>query len=210
MYSNKDAPNMATLGNERLQQDIVAFLTSRQQTIHSALAHLVEQPILLAQAVDCILATLRSGHKILVAGNGGNAAEAEHLVAELVGRFKKERFPYAALSLVSNLSVITAIANDYDYNEIFARQILAISQPGDLLVALSTSGESENVVRATLVAKQQSMHVIAITGTSTNRLENLAHIALRIPESDTPIIQEMQMIILHLICELVEEELFKR
>src|SRR5207302_7352453 len=112
------------------------------------LQQLTSSAHLLSTAALWLVETLRSGHKVLVVGNGGSAAEAQHFVAELVGRFKQERVPYAAIALTGDTAVLTAIANDYGYSEIFARQVAALGQAGDLLLAFSTSGEAKNVVRA--------------------------------------------------------------
>src|SRR5438045_9458464 len=117
-----------------------------------------------AEVTACIIETLRSGHKVLVAGNGGSAAEAQHFAAELVGRFKRERSPYAVLSLTTDTSILTAIANDYGYQDIFARQVLELGQPDDMLIVFCMSVECYTLLRAAAAAQQCLMTIIAITG----------------------------------------------
>ena len=186
---------------------VAAALASRRVAIHDAYAHLALRSATLATAADRLLRALRGGHKALVAGNGGSAAEAQHFAAELVGRFKRERAPYAALALTTDSSILTAIANDYGYAEVFARQVLGLGRPGDVLITYSTSGESENLIRAAKAAHSQQMAVIAITGERRNRLERLADVAVRIPLADTAVVQELQMAVTHILCTIAEAEL---
>lgn len=185
----------------------VAALADRRATLSSALAQLGLRAEALAEMAARLVATLRSGHKVLVAGNGGSAAEAQHFAAELVGRFKRERLPYAVLSLTTDTSILTAVANDYGYQEVFARQILAHGQPGDLLIAFSTSGESENLVRAIRAARQREVGVAAVTGARPSRLERLADVTVRVPATDTAAAQELHMIVTHILCDIAESEL---
>ena len=162
---------------------------------------------LLAEITTRLIETLRSGHKVLVAGNGGSAAEAQHFAAELVGRFKRERSPYAVLSLTTDTSILTAISNDYGYQDIFARQVLALGQSGDTLIIFSTSGESENLLRAATAARRRLMTIVAITGDQPNRLECMADMTMHVPSVDTALTQELHMMITHIICDIVESEL---
>src|SRR5215470_15763267 len=122
--------------------------------LDNALAQFKTRAALITEVTTRLIETLRSGHKVLVAGNGGSAAEAQHFAAELVGRFKRERAPYAVLSLTTDTSILTAVANDYGYRDVFARQVHALGQPGDLFIAFSTSGESENLLRAAIVGRR--------------------------------------------------------
>jgi len=161
----------------------------------------------LTEVAARLIETLRTGHKVLVAGNGGSAAEAQHFAAELVGRFKRERAPYAVLSLTTDTSILTAVANDYGYQDVFARQVLAFGQPGDMLVAFSTSGESENLLRAATAAQHCMMAIIAVTGDRPSRLECLADVTVRVPTVDTAITQELHMIVTHILCDIAESEL---
>lgn len=189
------------------EERIVDALCWRRNVLDGALGQIAAQPALLTKAAEWLIETLRNGNKVFVAGNGGSAAEAQHFAAELVGRFKRERQPYAVLSLTTDTSILTAIANDYGYQEVFARQVVGLGQPGDLLVTFSTSGESENLIRAAVAAQQCLMRVIAITGERPSRLERHAGVAVRIPSTDTAIAQELHMVVTHILCDLVEAEL---
>jgi D-sedoheptulose 7-phosphate isomerase len=151
--------------------------------------------------------TLRQGNKILVAGNGGSAAEAQHFSAELVGRFLRDRDPYAAMALTTDSSILTAVGNDYAFEDVFARQVAGLGRPGDLLLAYTTSGESENLIRAADVAGELGMTVVAITGPTDSRLAGMADISIRVPAESTPVIQEIHMATTHLLCEIVEREM---
>jgi len=186
---------------------IVNTLAERRMAFDNALSQLTAQAVPLVEVATQLVETLRCGHKVLVAGNGGSAAEAQHFAAELVGRFKRERMPYAVLSLTTDTAILTAVANDYGYQDVFARQVCAFGQPEDLLIAFSTSGESENLVRAAVVAHQCLMRVVAITGERTSRLEKLADITVRVPVVDTALAQELHMIITHILCDVTETQL---
>src|SRR6266487_5954937 len=186
---------------------IVKALTWHRKMLDVALAQSIRRATIFTEVTARLIETLRSGHKVLVAGNGGSAAEAQHFAAELVGRFKRERSPYAVLSLTTDTSILTAVANDYGYHDVFARQILAYGQPGDLLLAFSTSGESENLVCAATAAQRCRMAMIAITGDRQSRLESLANVTVRVPTVDTAITQELHMMVTHILCDIVESEL---
>ena len=149
---------------------------------------------------------LRNSGKIIFIGNGGSAADAEHLAAELVGRFKKNRKAYAAISLSSNICIMTAIGNDYGFDEIFSRQVEALAQKNDLVVAISTSGESQNVIKAVVSAKRLGLKTVGFLGKSGGKLKSLVDLSLLISTEDTPRIQEMHILAGHIICEIVEEE----
>lgn len=162
----------------------------------------------IAAAAEMILAALRSGRKLLLAGNGGSAADAQHIAAEFVGRFRIERRALPAFALSVNTSALTAIGNDYGFDDVFARQLSAFAQPGDVLLALSTSGNSRNIHRALLMASALRVKTIALTGTSGGKLKGIADLCLRIPSQDTPRIQEAHILVGHTISEIVEAELF--
>ncbi len=164
----------------------------------------------LAQAVDLCVAALSAGNKILFAGNGGSAAEAQHFAAELMGRFLKERSPLAAVALNTDTSALTAIGNDYGFEHVFARQVQAIGQSGDVLVGLSTSGRSKNVVLAFQAARQKGLQTISLTGRDPRDLGPLSSVTLNMPSDHTPQIQEGHLIMGHLLCGLVEERLLGR
>jgi D-sedoheptulose 7-phosphate isomerase len=144
---------------------------------------------------------------VLVAGNGGSAAESQHFAAELVGRFMRERAPYDVLSLTADSAVLTALANDYGYDNVFARQVWAHGREGDVLVGFSTSGTSRNLVIAAEAASDLGITVIAITGGRPSALADLADIAICTPNLDTPVIQELHQIVLHVLCDLIESRL---
>src|SRR2546428_8093263 len=195
-----------TIGTIDYHEAIVSALNCHRALLDGALAQLAAQTTVFTEAAAGLIETLRSGHKVLVAGNGGSAAEAQHFAAELVGRFKRERTPYAVLSLTTDTAILTAVANDYGYQDIFARQVFAFGQPEDMLIAFSTSGESENLVRAAVAAHQCLMTVVAITGERTSRLEKLADITVRVPSIDTAIAQELHMVLTHVLCDIAETQ----
>ena len=182
-------------------------LISHRKLLDLALTQSLSRIAIIAEVAEQLIETLRSGRKVLVAGNGGSAAEAQHFAAELVGRFKHERSPYAVISLTTDTSILTAVANDYGYQDIFARQVLALGQDGDMLIVFSTSGESENLLCAARAAQQCRMPVIAITGDQPNRLECVADLTVHVPAIDTAITQELHMMVTHILCEIVESEL---
>lgn len=165
------------------------------------------EPRELTAAASLLVHQLGAGATVLVAGNGGSAAEAQHFAAELVGRFKREREPYAVLALTADTATLTAVANDYGFGEVFARQVRAIGKPGDVLVAFSTSGESENVVRAAEVARDLGVRVVAVTGARMNRLAAAADLAIRVSAEETPVVQELHTLVTHVLCDVVEAEL---
>ena len=152
--------------------------------------------------------TLRSGNKLLLAGNGGSASDAQHIAAELVGRFELDRKGLPAIALTTNASQLTAISNDYGYQAVFARQVEAFGASGDLFVGLSTSGNSSNVVAAAEVAKAQGLTIIGLTGMSGGKLEALCDVCLKIPSKNTARIQESHITIGHILCAQIERELF--
>lgn len=160
--------------------------------------------------VDAIAADLaerlQRGNKVLVCGNGGSAADAQHLVAELVNRFLLDRRPYAGLALTTDTSTLTAIGNDYGYDQVFAKQVEALGQPGDVLIAISTSGNAENVCAAVASAQQRDMHTLALTGGTGGRLAQLAAETVCIScTNQTPRIQEGHGLLIHILCERIEE-----
>ena len=158
-------------------------------------------------AAQAIVASLRTGGKVLVFGNGGSAADAAHAAAELVGRFRRERRGYAAIALTADPSVLTSIANDYGYDRVFARQIEALGQPADVAFAITTSGESVNAVQALDAARAQGLTTIALTGRDGGAAGRLADIHVNVPSDATPRVQEVHRTLLHVICDLVETEL---
>lgn len=165
------------------------------------------------KAVDIarvIITALRSGHRVIFFGNGGSAQDAGHLAAELIGRFAFDRPGLPAMSLADATAAMTAIGNDYSYDEVFARQLLAVGRSGDVAVGLSTSGNSENVVRALEAAAEAGMITVAMTGEGGGKAAAAAEISLQVPTSDTARAQEACMHLGHVICEMVEAALFSR
>ncbi len=193
--------------NTIYQDTIINALDERRTTLDTALSRLASQTPVLTDVATRLIETLRSGHKVLVIGNGGSAAEAQHFAAELVGRFKRNRAPYAVLALTTDTAILTAVANDYGYQEVFARQVSALGQADDMLLAFSTSGESENILHAARAGQQRQMTVVAITGEHSNSLEMLSDVTLKMPLFDTALVQELHMIITHILCDLVETHL---
>lgn len=161
----------------------------------------------LAQAVDLSFATLTNNGRILACGNGGSAADAQHFIAELVGRFERERLPLAGIALNTDTAILTAVGNDYGYEAIFQRQVEALGQPGDILVAISTSGNSANVNRAVSAAHDRNMAVIAITGKGGGEMANLlaeTDVHLCVPHDRTMRIQEVHIVLLHALCDGID------
>jgi rfaE bifunctional protein nucleotidyltransferase chain/domain len=159
----------------------------------------------LAEAVTTVASCLAFGRKVLICGNGGSAADAQHLAGELLGRFRRERRALPAIALTTDTSVLTALANDFGAGEIFARQVAALAVPGDVLIAISTSGRSENVLRAVETAAGLGVTTLAFVGPGTSPLAAAADHLLAVPASSTPRIQELQLVAEHVLCEGVEE-----
>jgi D-sedoheptulose 7-phosphate isomerase len=159
------------------------------------------------RVVDVIVRSMAAGGSLLVCGNGGSAADAQHIVAELTGRFFRDRKPLRALALHGNTSSLTAIANDYGYDHVFAREIGAYGREGDVLLAISTSGNSLNIVRAIEAAREKKMVVVGLSGDTGGKMAELCDICLRVPSHSTPRIQECHILIGHTICELLERVL---
>jgi len=187
----------------RIQQAIQESIDVKQQILNDSV--LLSS---LEKAVDICISTLKNNSKILFCGNGGSAADAQHLAAELSGRFYFDRPPLNAEALHVNTSFLTAVANDYSYDEIFSRMIRAQGHEGDTVVGLSTSGNSLNVLRAFDVAKELKMNIIAFTGKSGGKMKEKADILLNVPSGDTPRIQESHILLGHLLCELIESRMF--
>jgi D-sedoheptulose 7-phosphate isomerase len=157
---------------------------------------------------DSLTRCLKKGGTVFACGNGGSASQAEHFVAELAGRFKMDRKALPAHALSINSSTVTAVSNDYGFSQVFARQLDGAARSGDCLVALSTSGMSENVVNACQKARQLGMRVFALTGEKNGPISSESDVALKVPDTDTARIQENHLVALHLICQMVEESMF--
>ncbi len=159
------------------------------------------------RGAEMMCRTLAEGHKILLCGNGGSAADAQHIAAELVGRYEQDRRAWPAIALTTDTSALTALGNDYGYAEVFARQVEALAQPGDLLLAISTSGGSPNVLRAVERARELGCRTIALTGAGGGELKTLCDLAVVIPSDRTSRVQEAHITIGHLWCEMVDAAL---
>lgn len=158
----------------------------------------------IAAMARMIVQALRQGGKLILAGNGGSAADAQHMASELVGRYLKDRPPIAAVALTTDTSAITAISNDYGYEKVFSRQLAAIGGPGDIFLAISTSGRSANLVEALRTAGEMGLKRVCLLGGDGGEMKDHADIALVVPSSETPRIQEAHIAIAHLVCEAVE------
>jgi D-sedoheptulose 7-phosphate isomerase len=157
-----------------------------------------------ARAAALIVASLAAGGKVLAFGNGGSAADAQHLVAELVGRFQRDRSGFAAIALTTDTSVLTSVANDYGFERVFARQIESVGRPGDVAVAISTSGESPNVAAGVDAARARGLRVLALTGRDGGRVGAHADVHVNVPHASAARVQEVHRTIIHAICEIVE------
>jgi D-sedoheptulose 7-phosphate isomerase len=187
----------------RIQQHFIDSADLKYQA-----AEALSKPI--AAAVQAILACVTSGGKVLVCGNGGSAADAQHFAAEFMGRFERERPELGAIALTTDTSIITAIANDYDYSVIFSKQVRGLGQAGDVLVAITTSGNSANVIAAIEAAHEREMSVVALTGRGGGKIGNLLRetdVHVCVPHERTARIQEVHLLALHCICDGVDAQL---
>lgn len=175
---------------------------TQQLLLNSSLLKKIEQ------AAQLITDALKKGNRVYFCGNGGSAADAQHLAAELSGRFYTDRHALRAEALHCNSSYLTAVANDYDFNMIYARLIEGIGDAGDVLIGLSTSGNSENIIRAFETAKKKNITTVALTGEGGGKIKSISDYLINVPSSDTPRIQECHILIGHIICQMVEEKYF--
>lgn len=164
------------------------------------------EKLLLASTI--ISEELKKGRKILLCGNGGSAADCQHWAAEMTGRFLKERAPLKFIALTTNSSELTSIGNDYSFDTVFSRQVEGLGERGDVLVCISTSGRSKNVIAAAKAAKKKRMKVISLTGKEPSDLSRISDITISVASTETPRIQESHSLIIHILCHLIEERLF--
>ena len=176
----------------------IRFLLEESALSEKYLAHL----ILVSETIACVI---QRGNKVLLCGNGGSASDCQHWTGEMLGRFQKERRAFGFISLTTNTSTITSIANDYDFAVVFARQVEGLGKKGDILICISTSGVSDNVILAAEAAKKAGMQTISLTGKSPNRLADISDLSLCVPSQETPQIQEIHIQWIHIICGLVEK-----
>jgi len=189
--------------NKAITDIINASVSTKQQILADTV--LLES---ISRVVDVITDAFRQGKKLYLCGNGGSAADAQHLAAEFTGRFYKDRSALPAEALHCNTSYLTSVGNDYGFDEVYARMIKGIAQPGDVLIGLSTSGNSPNIVRAFDEAASKNMITIAFTGDTGGKLKQISQYLINIPSSDTPRIQESHIMVGHIICQLVEAQYF--
>jgi D-sedoheptulose 7-phosphate isomerase len=163
---------------------------------------------LIAEMVTMLVETFKRGGKLLVMGNGGSAADAQHFVAEIVGRFKMERRGLPAIALSTDTSILTAIGNDYGFDRVFSRQVEALAVPGDLIVGISTSGNSPNVLQALELAREKGCCTVGLLGKDGGTIKDVCDLALIVPTNDTPRVQEGHITIIHIVCDLLEKTMF--
>ena len=186
----------------------IAELIGASVAVKQAIMQDADILLKIQQSVDILVEKLGKGQKVLFCGNGGSAADAQHLAAELSGRFYKNRPPLFAEALHVNTSYVTAVANDYSYDQIYARLVTAMGRKEDILIGLSTSGNSPNVVKAMEAARNLGMATIGFTGKNEGLIDRFSDILIKVPSKDTPRIQESHLLIGHIICQLTEEALF--
>jgi D-sedoheptulose 7-phosphate isomerase len=192
------------MNTQRIQQH---FHESAELKIQCAAT--LAQPI--SQAIELMFTALSNGNKILACGNGGSAADCQHFAAELVGRFERERFPLPAMALTTDSSILTAVGNDYSYREIFSKQVQAFGQPGDILLAITTSGNSANVLAAAEIALERDMRIVAMTGKDGGAIGKMltdADVHINVPHARTARIQEVHLCAIHSICDGIDAALF--
>jgi len=189
--------------------EILDYLVRSRDTIQAA----IDDPafaVAIRDIVEVTASAIANGRKLLLAGNGGSAADAQHLAGEIVSRMNYDRAPAAALALTTDSSVLTAIGNDYGYDRLFERQILGLGCPGDVFIAISTSGRSPNILRAMDAARESGIFTVGFTGRSGGEMASRCDLCLRAPSDSTPLIQQIHITAGHIICGLVEERLFPR
>lgn len=179
-----------------------------EESIAVKKAFIKEHAPLIEEVSKLIASVLNDGGKVLIFGNGGSACDASHMAAEFVNRFKRERPGLPAIALNTDMAIITSISNDYDFSEVFARQIKTLGLKGDIAIAISTSGTSKNVIKAVSASKKKGLRTVAFTGNKGQKLASMCDYAFVVPSSDTPRIQETHITLAHAICHMVEEILF--
>ncbi len=187
---------------EKIQKAFKDSITIKQKFVNENIDTIIDVSNLLAE-------TFNKGGKLLLFGNGGSASDASHIAAEFVNRFKKERPAFPAIALNTDVAVLTSIANDYDYSDIFVRQLKAIAQDGDVVIAISTSGSSPNVIKAVDAARIKKLRTIAFTGAKGDKLASICDYIFAVPSTNTPRIQETHITLGHVLCQMVEEILFE-
>jgi D-sedoheptulose 7-phosphate isomerase len=188
---------------ERIQQ-------IARESIETKRAFFASHADAVARAADLLIETIRGGGKLLIFGNGGSAADAQHIAAELVNRLNYDRPPIAAIALTTDTSILTSVANDASFAELFERQVRALGRKGDAVIAISTSGNSPNVLKAAEAARQLDIKIVALAGGNGGRLAPLADVALVVESASTQRVQETHIAIAHILCELIEDALYQQ
>jgi D-sedoheptulose 7-phosphate isomerase len=184
-----------------LKQSLIAFERATQDTAMLATARKI---------AEVSIAALRAGNKLLLAGNGGSAGDAQHIAAEITGRYKLDRPAYAAIALTTDTSALTAIANDYGYDQVFSRQVQGLGRRGDVLIALTTSGRSPNILAALQMAREQGLATVGFTGAKGQAMASACDHLLVAPTDDTPIVQQIHLAVAHGICEAIERAMMDK
>jgi D-sedoheptulose 7-phosphate isomerase len=195
-----------------LKPDLKDPIATHIERSLAALQRTAQDAALLATArkiAAAVIAALRSGNKLLIIGNGGSAADAQHIAAEIVGRYKRDRPAYAAIALTTDTSALTALANDYGFEQVFARQVEGLGQRGDVLLALSTSGRSPNILAALHAARQRGLVMVGFTGSKGEALSSLCDHLLVAPSDDTPVVQQIHLAVAHGICDEIEQTMMR-
>jgi len=187
---------------DRIKDIFLESIQIKEELLHKNIGQIIE-------IADLIIEALKKNGKAILFGNGGSASDSQHIAAELVGRFKKDRTALAAIALTSNTSVLTSLANDYGYEIVFAKQVEALGQKNDVVIGISTSGKAKNVAAGLRQAKKMDLKTVALTGGDGGEIAKLADVSLIVPSAITARIQEAHITIGHIICELVEEQLCK-
>ncbi len=191
-------------GQHAAEQRAIAELLEGSNVIRQTAFNLASE---IVDVAEHIIMALQQGYKVMSCGNGGSAADAQHFAAELVGRYRRQRPSWAAIALTVDSSVLTSLSNDYGFEQVYARQVQALGQPGDMLVAISTSGTSKNVLAAVEMASSLGIRTVGLTGEGKSRLGEMVHHHLPVPSANTAFIQQAHIAILHVFCELVEARL---
>lgn len=187
---------------EKIKQQISSSVAAKQALLNEGMINIIKQ------SAQLVISAYQAGNKTLLAGNGGSAADAQHIAGEFVSRFYFDRPGLSSIALTTDTSVLTAIGNDYGYERLFSRQVQAIGNQGDVFIGISTSGNSPNILAALLECKSKGIKTIGLTGASGGKMAGLCDICIQVPSPETPRIQEVHILIGHIICYLVEEEIF--
>lgn len=194
---------MAGIATEITRRTLSASIATLELALESA-----RFDVVIHEASVLCLESLNSGGKIMLAGNGGSAGDAQHIAGELLCRLNYDRPSLPGLALTTDTSTITAIANDYDFNQVFVRQISALGNAGDIFIGISTSGNSDNILKALEVAHEKSIHTIGLTGKGGGKMASLCDVLIEAPSNDTPLIQQIHITVGHILCEIIETSMF--